>query len=152
MLLTALCLPSLLLRIRSWWEAAVIAGFLALLVLVLTCWEKWRKYRTKGWPTSPGTVAYIHVRKVDGGLNGVDYWKLSFDYTYQVQQEHTSSYSFNCATENMADGATAGLTDKTVSVHYKPSDENKGILWEDEVWDIWWDTYWREYKGKTKSA
>jgi hypothetical protein len=131
-----------LLRIRSWWEISLIVGALGLWVLVLTCREKWRKHRTRGWPTTPGAVENIQVRKVDGGMNGVDYWKTSFDYTYQVQQQHHGSYSFNCTSEKMADGAIAGLKDKTVSVHYKPSDESKGIVWEDEVWNVWWDTYW----------
>jgi hypothetical protein len=151
MSLAALSLPWILLRIRSWWEIGVIAGFLALWVIFQTCKEKWRMHRTRGWPTSSGTVTNIQVRKVDGGLNGVDYWKLTFDYIYQVQQEHSGTYSFNCVTEKMAGGATAGLRDKTVSVHYKPSDESKGILWEDEVWDIWWGTYWSE-AGDTAAA
>jgi hypothetical protein len=106
-------------------------------------------YRTRGWPTSPGTVGNIQSRKVDGGVNGVDYWKLTFDYTYKVEREHTNSHSFNCVTANIADGAIAGLKDKTVSVHYKPSDENKAILWEDEVLNIWWHTYWQLYRGKS---
>jgi hypothetical protein len=152
MSLTALSLPWILLRLRSWWEILLIVGLLALWALFLTCKEKLRKYLSRGWPTAPGTVANIRTRKVDGGMNGVDYWKLTFDYTYRVQQEHSGSYSFNCATENMADGATAGMTGKTVSVHYKPSGESKGILWEDEIWDVWWDTYWHDFKGKTKTA
>ena len=141
MLLIALSVPWFLLRIRSWWQVAIIAGLLVLLALFLTFREKLRKYRTKGWPTAPGAVRNIRVRKVSGGANGVDYWKLTFDYTYRVVYEHSNSYSFNCMTENMADGACAGLKDKTVSVHYKPSDESKAMLWEDEVWDVWWDTY-----------
>ena len=149
--LTALSLPWILLRLRSWWEIGLIVGLLALWALFLTCKEKLMKYRSRGWPTATGVVSNVKVRKVDGGINGVDYWKLTFDYTYQVQQQHTGSYSFNCATENMADGATAGMKDKTVSVHYNPSNESKSILWEDEIWDIWWDTYWRDFKGKTKS-
>jgi hypothetical protein len=148
----ALSLPLIFLRIRSWWEIGVILALLGLWVVFLTCKEKLRKYRTRGWPTSPGTVGNIQVKKVGGGLNGVDYWKLTFDYTYHVQQDHTGSYSFNCVTENMADGATAGLKDKSVSVHYPPSNEAKGILWEDEVWDVWWDTYWTDYKGKTPAS
>ena len=101
--------------------------------------EKWRVYRTRGWPTSQGTVGNIRPDKVSGGANGVDYWKVKFDYTYKVQQEHTHSFSIICATENLANRASAGLKDKTVSVHYKPSDENKAMLWEDEVFNIWWD-------------
>jgi hypothetical protein len=149
MTLIALSLPWILLRMRSWKEIVAVVALLGILGLFLTCREKWRKYRTRGWPTAPGIVANIRVRKVDGGVNGVDYWKLTFDYTYKVEREHTDSYSFNCVTENMADGASAGLKDKTVSVHYRPSDENKAILWEDEVWDIWWDTYSQFYKGKS---
>jgi hypothetical protein len=41
----------------------------------------------------------------------------------------------------MKDGAVAGLRDKTVSVHYPRSNEARPLLWEDEIWDIWWDTY-----------
>jgi len=85
-------------------------------------------------------------------VNGIDYWKVTFDYTYKAEREHTKSYSFNCVTENMAAGASVGLKDKTVSVHYKPSDENKAILWKDEVWDIWWETYRQFYKGKSAPA
>jgi hypothetical protein len=147
MLLTAMSLPLVLMRLRSWWEIGVIVGLLALWGIFQTCKEKLRKYRSRGWPTTPGAVENIRVRKVDGGLNGVDYWKVTFDYKYCVQQEHAGSYSFNCVTEKMAQGATAGLQDKAVSVHYKPSDEAKGIVWEDEVWDVWWDTYWQADKA-----
>jgi hypothetical protein len=141
--LASISLPWLLMGLRSKWEIAVIVGLLAIWLAVQTGREKLRKYRTRSWPTVPGTVANIRVRKVDGGLNGVDYWKLTFDFTWRSAQEHTGTYAFNCTSEGMADGAVAGLQEKTVSVHHKPSDESKGILWEDEVWDIWWDTYWQ---------
>jgi len=134
-------------RLRSWWEILVIAGLLVLWAVVQTFREKLRKYRTKGWPTATGTIANIKIRKVDGGLNGVDYWKVSFDYTYSVSKEQTGSYSFNCVTEAMGNGAVAGLVGKTACVHYNRSKESKGILWEDEVWDIWWDTYWQMSHG-----
>jgi hypothetical protein len=150
MLLTAMSLPWILLRLRSWWEIAVIVGLLALWGIFLTCKEKLRKYRTRGWPTTPGEVGNLQIRKVDGGMNGVDYWKVAFDYTYHVHTEHSGKYSFNCVTEKMAEGAVTGLRDKAVSVHYKPSDESKGIVWEDEVWDLWWDTYWQA--GKSANA
>jgi len=48
MLLTAMSLPWILLRLRSWWEIAVIVGLLALWGIFLTCKEKLRKYRTRG--------------------------------------------------------------------------------------------------------
>jgi hypothetical protein len=134
--------PSMLLSFRSWREIVIAAGFLAIALAILTCREKLRKYRTRNWPTTPGTVVNIHSRKVDGGSNGIDYWKFTFDYNYGVTQQRTGTYAFNCTSENMVQGATAGLENKTVTVHYKPSDESKGILWEDEIWDIWWDTYW----------
>lgn len=143
MFLVVISLPWIFARMHSWWEIGVIAGLGVLWVIFQTCREKLRKYRTRGWPTAAGKIAEIKVRKVDGGLNGVDYWKVSFDYSYRVAQEHSGSYSFNCATEAMADGAVAGLKDKTVCVRYSPSNEGKMLLWEDEVWDIWWDTYWQ---------
>ncbi|MGD0481114.1 MAG: hypothetical protein ABSA42_13150 [Terracidiphilus sp.] len=137
MTLAALSLPSILLGMRSWQEIVAVAGLIGLWGLFVIYREKWRMYRTRGWPTSPGIVGNIRSRKVSGGKDGVDYWKVTFDYTYKVEREHTNSYSFNCVTENLADRASAGLKDKTVSVHYKPSDENKTILWKDEVWNIW---------------
>jgi len=136
MALAAFSLPWILLRMRSWQEIVAVVGLVGLLGLFRIFREKWRVYRTRGWPTSPGIVGNIRVRKIDGGVNGIDYWKLTFDYTYKVEREHTGSYSFNCVTENLASRASAGLKDKTVSVHYRPSDENKAILWEDEVWKI----------------
>jgi len=138
----ALSLPWIFLRIRSWWQLGLIVVLLGLWYLFVTFKEKWQKHRTRGWPVVPGAIANIRAKKVDGGLNGVDYWKVTFDYTYRVAQEHSSSFSFNCVTEKMADGAIAGLKDKTVSVRYKPSDESKPVVWKDDVWDIWWDTYW----------
>jgi hypothetical protein len=152
MFLVILSLPTIFMRMRSWEEIGVVAALLAAWVVFATCREKWKKYRTRGWPTATGTLTDIRSEKVDGGLNGVDYWKVKIDYRYTVGQEHPGTYSFNCATENMANGATAGLKEKTVCVHYKPSDEAKALLWEDEVWDIWWDTYWRLYKGTTAAA
>ena len=143
MFLALISLPLFYGRIHSWWQIELIVGLLALWWAVQTFREKLRKYRTRGWPTATGTVSNIAMRKVDGGLNGVDYWKVSFDYSYRVAQEHSGSYSFNCTSEAMADGAVAGLKDKTVCVHYSPSGEGKMLLWEDEVWDIWWDIYWQ---------
>jgi hypothetical protein len=139
MALAALSLPWILLRMRSWQEIVAVVVLVVLLGLFRIFREKWRVYRTRGWPTSQGTVGNIRPDKVSGGANGVDYWKVKFDYTYKVQQEHTHSFSIICATENLANRASAGLKDKTVSVHYKPSDENKAMLWEDEVFNIWWD-------------
>jgi hypothetical protein len=69
-----------------------------------------------------------------------------------VQQEHKGSYSFNCTSERMGQGVIAGLTDKTVCVHTKPSDESKSVLWEDEIWDLWWDTYWNLDKSERETA
>ena len=143
MFLALISLPLFYGRIHSWWQIELIVGLLALWWAVQTFREKLRKYRTRGWPTATGTVSNIAMRKVDGGLNGVDYWKASFDYSYSVAQQHSASYSFNCTSEEMATGAVAGMTDKTVNVHYSPSDESKSVLWEGEIWDIWWDTYWQ---------
>jgi len=147
MILTFISLPWIFARLRSWWEVAVIVGLLALWLAFTTFREKLRKYRTRGWPTAAGAIEDIHVRKVDGGINGVDYWNVTFIYRYRVSAEHIGTYSFNCTSEKMSEGAFAGLDNKTVSVHYKPSDESKGILWEDEVWDIWWNTYWQMSHG-----
>jgi hypothetical protein len=128
---------------HSWWEAGAFLGFLALWMVFQTGREKWRMYKSKGWPTTPGAITNIQVRKVDGGLNGIAYWKLSFDYSYRVTQEHSGSYSFNCTSEAMAQGAVAGLENKQATVHFNPANESKGVVWEDEVWNIWWDTYWK---------
>jgi hypothetical protein len=136
MALTALSLPWILLGLGSWNEIVVVAGLAGLWVLFAILREKWRVHRTRGWPTSPGIVGNISSDKVDSA-KGIDYWKVTFDYTYKVEREHTKSYSFDCVTENEANRASAGLKGKTVSVHYKPSDENKAILWEDEVSAIW---------------
>jgi hypothetical protein len=138
----AASLPSIFLLLRNWHEIAFIAGALAVWGIVATMKEKWRKYRTRSWPTTSGAVKNVQVDKVDGGVNGVDYWKVSFEYSYRVKQEHTGKYKFNCTSEKMSQGAFAGMTDKTVNVHYKPSNEADAVIWEDEIWDIWWDTYW----------
>ena len=130
-------IPYILLKLRNWRGIVTVAGLLAVWWAVATFREKWRKYRTRGWPTAEGAVANIRVEKVDGGANGVDYWKLTFDYSYRVAQEHTSNYSFNLVTEKLRDRAAAGMVGKCVRVHYDPKDEAKGILWEDEVWDLW---------------
>jgi hypothetical protein len=142
MFLACISFPLFLLFLRNKWEIAFIVGALTLWWAVQTCREKLRVYRTRSWPTATGTVTNIRSRKVDGGINGIDYYKVAFDFNYRVAQDNTGTYEFNCTSEAMADGAVAGMQNKTVSVHYKPSDEAKGILWEDEIWDIWWDTYW----------
>jgi hypothetical protein len=142
MMVASISLPSIFLLFRSWHEIAFIAGALAVYGIFMTGKEKWRKHRTKSWPTTTGTINDVKVEKVWGGVNGVDYWKVTFSYAYQVQQPHTGKYSFNCTSETMGQGAVAGMQDKTVSVHYKPSNEAETVIWEDEIWDIWWDTYW----------
>jgi len=82
-----------------------------------------------------------------GGLNGVDYWKIKIEYAYTAsgdlaQTEYSGFYSFNVTSEEQANGALAGLKDTTVCVHYSPGNPAQGLLWEDEVWDLWWETYW----------
>jgi hypothetical protein len=148
-LLLSISYPYFLLRIRSLRELGIIAALSVLIVLAMTLREKWRKYRTRKWPRCAGRITSLKLSKVDGGFNGVDYWKVVLDYSYYVLQEHNRSYSFNCASEHMGESAVAGLTGKAVSVHYHPSNENKSLLWEDEVWDIWWDTYWNSDKPET---
>jgi len=113
-----------------------------LLGATLTFREKLRKYRTRNWPTADGRVSNMQARQVSGSDSGIDYWKFSFDYTYTVQHTHTGTYRFNCTSKTMVAGASAGLTGKTVRVHVNPYYEAKSLLWEDEVWDLWWDTYW----------
>jgi hypothetical protein len=142
MFLASFSFPLFLLFLRNKWEIAFIAGALAVWGAIQFGREKLRVYRTRNWPKATGTVSNIRSRKVDGGANGVDYFKVTFDFTWRVAQDHTGTYKFNCTSEEMAAGAVAGLQERSVSVHYKPSDESKGILWEDEVWDIWWETYW----------
>jgi Protein of unknown function (DUF3592) len=151
-ILSALDLPSILSGIRSRSEIVFIVVFLLIWLIVQTGREKLRKYRSRNWPTTVGTISNLSVHKVDGGLNGVDYWKITIDFTYSVSvsvpneptgNSYSGSYSFNCTSEEMAQGAMAGLKDKTVSVHYNPKEAAKGILWEDDVWDIWWETYWQ---------
>ena len=149
MLLIIISLPGILSRIRSQGEITFIVVFLALWLLFFTVREKLRVYRTRTWPKTDGDITEVSVKKVGGGINGVDYWKVSLEYSYRVQQEHAGKYSFNCTSENMGNGAVAGLAGKTVAVHYQSSDEAKSLLWEDEVWDIWWDTYWNLEHAET---
>ncbi len=127
---------------QSWDRIAFVVGGLAVWLAFRFGREKLRVYRSKSWPTCSGAVEKLAIRKVDGGLNGVDYWKITFDFRYQVEAEHTGSYAFNCTSESMANGAMAGLAGKIVTVHYPKSNPAKGIVWEDEIWDVWWDTYW----------
>jgi len=130
-------IPFILLKLGSWQRIATAAGLLALFGLFMTGREKFRKFRTRNWPTAPGAIGNIEVKKVDGGPNGVDYWKLTFTYTYTAQQTHSGTYSINLVTQGLLDAASAGIPGKTVPVHYNPKDESKPLLWEDEVWDLW---------------
>jgi hypothetical protein len=138
-------LPSILSRLRSHTEIVLIVVVLILYFLVQTAREKWRVWRTRSWPTSAGTISKLGYEKIDGGLNGIDYWKVRIDYAYVAANDpaqYHGHYEFNVTSEEQATGAIAGLQEKTVSVHYDPGLHDKGVLWEDEVWDIWWDTYW----------
>ena len=130
-------IPFILLKLGSWQRMAAAAGLLALFGVFMTGREKLRKFRTRNWPTTPGAIGTIEVKKIDGGANGVDYWKLTFTYTYTVQQPHSGTYSINLVTQGLLDKASAGLPGKTVRVHYNSKDEAKALLWEDEVWDLW---------------
>ncbi len=143
MIMLEISLPTILARFHSMKQLGIIAGLAVVVMALMTLREKLRKYLTRNWPTSVGTIEDLHLVKIDGGLNGVDYWKVLFRYRYRVQAEHEGRYSFSCASEAMGQGAIAGLQDKTVSVHYKPLDQGKSLLWEDEIWDLWWETYWQ---------
>ena len=88
MLLIIISLPGILSRIRSQGEITFIVVFLAFWLLFFTVREKLRVYRTRTWPKTDGDITEVSVKKVDGGINGVDYWKISLEYSYRVQQEH----------------------------------------------------------------
>lgn len=143
MLLLILSIPTILTRFHSAGNLGMIALVLAIYLAIVTIKKKWQVHYTRGWPTTQGSIENVRVEKVPGGLNGVDYWKVRFHYRYRVTQEHEGDYAFNCISEKQGQGAIAGLQEKTVRVHYKPADERKSVLWEDEVWNLWWDTYWR---------
>jgi len=170
--LAAFSVPTILMKLESHGGIAIFVCVLALYGIVVTLKEKWRVHKSKTWPTATGAISNVKQEKVDGGVNGVDYHKVSFRYTYQTnrgqtnrgqtkqgqaqqgqmrQPEHTGSYSFNCISEAQANGAVAGLVDKTVSVHYQPGNEAKSVLWEDEVWNIWFDRYWQCNEGDAPS-
>jgi hypothetical protein len=148
-------------KLESHAGITIFVCVLALYGIVVTLKEKWRVHKSKNWPKATGSISDIKTEKVDGGVNGVDYHKVSFRYTYQTQPaqaqpgqtqpEHTGSYSFNCISEDQAKGAVAGLLDKTVCVHYQPGNEAKSVLWEDEVWNVWFDTYWQANEGNAPS-
>jgi len=165
--LAAFSVPTILMKLESHGGIAIFVCVLALYGIVVTLKEKWRVHKSKTWPTATGAISNVKQEKVDGGVNGVDYHKVSFRYTYQTnrgqtkqgqaqqgqmrQPEHAGSYSFNCISEAQANGAVAGLVDKTVSVHYQPGNEAKSVLWEDEVWNIWFDRYWQCNEGDAPS-
>lgn len=142
MLLLILSIPTILARFHSARDLGMIGLFLAIYFAIVTLKEKWQVHYTRSWPTTQGAIENLRVEKVPGGLNGVDYWKVRFQYRYRVQEEHEGSYAFNCTSEEQGRGAIAGLQNKTVCVHYRPADERKSVLWEDEIWNLWWDTYW----------
>jgi hypothetical protein len=52
--------------------------------------------------------------------------------------EHSGKYKFNCVTESAGKKAAERLTGANVSVHYNPRDARKSMLWEDEIWDLWY--------------
>jgi hypothetical protein len=161
MQLAAFSVPTILLKLDSHSGIAIFICVLALYGIVVIFKEKWRVHKTKNWPTVTGAISDVMQEKVDGGVNGVDYHKVSFRYSYQtqqaqttqaqIQQEHTGSYSFNCISEDQANGAMAGLVGKTVSVHYQPGKQARSVLWEDEVWNIWFDKYWQSNEGNAPS-
>jgi hypothetical protein len=147
MLLIIFDLPSILARIHTPGQIAFVVVILLIWLVIQIGREKWRVYRSKSWPTAAGTIAKLTSKKVWGGFNGVDYWKIQIEYTYTAagdlaQTEYSGSYSFNVTSEEQSNGALAGLKDRTVSVHYDQRNPAKGLLWEDEVWDLWWETYW----------
>jgi hypothetical protein len=148
-LLLALDLPSILLKMRSHGEIAFVLGVLLVWFLVQWGREKLRVRRTKNWPTLDGEILKLGYEKVWGGVNGIDYWKVTIEYQYSATGKngqtgnYSGKYKFNCTSEEMAQGAVAGLKDKPVRVHYDPKKPASNLLWEDDVWDIWWDTYWQ---------
>lgn len=143
MLFLMLSIPTILARFHTARDLGLIGLFLAIYFVIVTGKEKWQVHRTRQWSTAQGTIENLQLEKVSGGMNGVDYWKVRFHYRYNATGEHEGTYAFNCTSETQGQGAIAGLQNKTVCVHYKPGAEGKSVLWEDEMWDLWWDTYWK---------
>jgi hypothetical protein len=133
----ATSLPYILYKLRNWHGIVFALVGLGLYFLVVLGKEKWEVYRTQRWPVTEAPVEAVRVERVDAGPNGVDYWKLHFNYTYEVTARHSGSYTFNLVTDKLKDEAEAGMAGKTVRVHYNPKDESKSVLWEDEVWALW---------------
>jgi hypothetical protein len=133
----ALSLPWILVTLHSWSRILLFVGFLFLYWLFVTLKEKWAKIRTRNWPVTQGPIENIRVEKVEGGVNGADYWKLTFDYTWTVSTQHRDSYSFNLTTDRLRDAAETGLVGKVAAVHYNPKNEADACVWFDEVWDLW---------------
>jgi hypothetical protein len=131
-------LPYALWKLHSWTGIAVAVGALVIYAAGSMLLEKWRKHRTRGWPTVQGAVVDLKNTYEDGGANGVRYWRISFGYNYTVNgSDHSGHYKFNCVSEGAGKKAAERLNGATVNVHYNPRDAAKSMLWEDEVWDLW---------------
>lgn len=138
MSLIVIFLPSAFWNLSFWQFLLVGLGGLAIYAVLSEAWEKWRKHRTRSWPTAQGAVVDVLNTYESGGANGVRYWRISFRYNYTVNGiEHSGKYKFNCVSESQGKRAEEKLTCATVNVHYDPQDAAKGLLWEDEVWDLW---------------
>ena len=131
-------LPTIIARLGSW--NAILLGVFAMAVyfVIVTAIEKIRKIRTKNWPTTAGATCDVEKEFVPGGVNGVDYWRVNFHYTYSVGgTDYKGKYHVNFTSESMREQALAGITRGPVIVHYDPANPAKGVLWEDDVWNLW---------------
>ncbi len=134
----AMSLPSIFARLHSAGAIGFAVVVLAIYFAIVTALEKWRKFRTKNWPTVPGTTCDVEKEFVSGGVNGVDYWRVNFHYTYSAGgTDYKGKYHVNFTSESMREQALAGITRGPVIVHYDPANPSKGVLWEDEVWNLW---------------
>lgn len=134
----AMSLPTIIARLGSF-NAIIFAAFaLAGYFVIVTAIEKWRKFRTRSWPTAAGATCDVEKEFVSGGVNGVDYWRVNFHYTYSVGgTEYKGKYHVNFTSESMREQALAGITKGPAIVHYDPANPLKSVLWEDEVWNLW---------------
>jgi hypothetical protein len=101
----------------------------AVVAMPLISW--WRKLRTQSWPAVQGKIVdtAIHERPVQSGI-----WTADLVYSCKVEgQVHAGRYKRNFDNLEEAQEFVRGLKDRSIAIHYCPSNPSHSALDEQDL-------------------
>ena len=105
----------------------VVLAFVALYALTVFLWDRWKRYRTRGWSTAVATVSDVTYEEFPGAKGG-HYTRLEVFYTYTGASEQTGSYTFTKDSYGAARKLAESLPGTEFNIRYNPAREADSVV------------------------